>query len=259
MKSNCSTKSSRSAVPFYEEREAEFLPSAQAAFTLIELLVVIAIIAVLAAMLMPALQQARESANATACLNNLKQIGFIEAQYEANHNEYLTPFKIPGSLYWWPQMSQIAVPQPGVEPGKWSKTGPFSPLFVCPSRRATCWNFFPLADKTVANINNYSYNERVGKIYDSGGTTKNRMNKSTGLKAPSKKIQLGDAVRNLNTRDACAFSYGDFATPWNSMVASIPVDMHKERANVLFLDGHSGGGYRSGLVRANIDVGNLEF
>src|SRR5580700_9221020 len=71
----------------------------QRGFTLVELLVVIGIIAVLVGMLLPALNRARDQANTTQCLSNLRQIGTAIQNYASDNQAYLVPGRYDALTY----------------------------------------------------------------------------------------------------------------------------------------------------------------
>ena len=104
-------------------------------FTLIELLVVIAIIAILAGMLLPALNRARKRAQDTACLSNMKSIGLGFNLYQEDYAQHLMPFQpsTASPRVYWPLMVGQYVYNKKMEVAHFAKS-----IFMCPADQHKC-------------------------------------------------------------------------------------------------------------------------
>ena len=100
-----------------------------ARFTLIELLVVIAIIAILAGMLLPALNRARDTARTANCKSNLKQAILVQLNYADSNNEYMTP-PILDSRVWPSHLRWLGILP--TESGGWWVARSAMLQFTCP-------------------------------------------------------------------------------------------------------------------------------
>lgn len=202
-------------------------------FTLIELLVVIAIIAILAAILLPALNAAREKSKDMKCLNNLKAIGSFMQMYCSDFSGYF-PVKATEAANgvrtheFWTDLLYRNYVQPGAKSGNWFGFGTDNPaprgVFGCPSQ--------PLAAGRL-EFNNYGINIF---IYNNAASPYNPF-KAEKIQYPSRQMIVGDCQYYTGCTDARAVQLDDPVT----RIAK----RHKGRSvNFLFVDGHVKNGTR---------------
>ncbi len=202
-------------------------------FTLIELLVVVAIIAVLVAILLPALSQSRALAYSASCKSNIKELGTVTLMYAGDNNDFIFPsydnlhnstkpiFSGIGGIFW----PMFLYPEYGNTMAIWT----------CPGRKGI--NTYAPGTPSINLIIGSAYGHPNGPGWGWGN-----YRRIASFEDPSKSFLYGDSIyhpiwENYESYAICAPGY--YGPAGDGSPRGVPHLRHAGKANVVFVDGHA--------------------
>ncbi len=197
------------------------LRSRKGNFTLIELLIVIAIIAILAAMLLPALNKARTTAVRISCLSKIKQFSLAETMYSNDYSDWLNAAYVsPPGVAWYGRTFTYMYPNKVVNTATELKS------FICPAETEPITEF---------SYGEYGMNSYLAGKLQTGGFVRKR----TNVPQPALAIHISDsnakATYNVSDMSWLGFRHGNpRAAVGKCATVNTPA-----YANVCYLDGHA--------------------